>query len=686
MCKKLILLLIVFGVLVGFSSVASALPLIGEVLHWYDGAAPHPPEATQEGGWTDGNFIFSDRTYTWNLTPAEIEGAEYVRTFNDDADVSNPAYSVTFPIGAMVLLACDDRYDPQQAEVDSIVSAFAESGVFTDTGWDVYVFGDSYPPGRQLSVFSAVLGPGTYVFGAPSSDHDTYVIGALDPLVGSKASNPDPADGAFHEDTWFTLSWKEGNFAVSHDIYFGDNFDNVNDGVSGTFQGNQTATSFNVGLPGGPYPDGLILDTTYYWRIDEVEADGTTVHKGDVWSFTTARAGRGLQGQYYHWSGSFPPSRSAAFSNLVMTRVDPKINFNWGYSAPAPLVNADNFSVKWTGKIQAAFTETYTFYTTTDDGVRLWVDGQRLINKWREQVATEWSGTIDLAAGQKYDIVMEMYENQGHAVAQLRWSSLHTPKRLIPQAALLPPGGVIIELTDGTFDQTVLSSDIPVLVDFWAPWCGPCWTMAPVIQEIANEYAGKIKTCKLNVDYSPNTNARYDIMYIPTFILFKDGRERERWVGVTPKGDITAAIDELVGVSPSFGPLSEALDTTLSLATGGNEDWFSQTTRWYHDGDAVQSGDITHDQESWMQTTVNGAGRMSFYWKVSSENSCDYLEFYIDGARQDRISGSEDWHKMTYEITGSALHTLEWRYFKDRTVSEGDDCGWVDKVEWVSAP
>ncbi|MHC4310701.1 MAG: LamG-like jellyroll fold domain-containing protein, partial [Planctomycetota bacterium] len=100
------------------------------------------------------------------------------------------------------------------------------------------------------------------------------------------AFGPTPADGAHHAHTWVNLSWRPGIFAVSHDIYFGDNFDDVNDGVAGTFQGNQTATSFNVGLPGGPCPDGLVLDTTYYWRIDEVEVDGTTVHKGDVWSFT----------------------------------------------------------------------------------------------------------------------------------------------------------------------------------------------------------------------------------------------------------------------------------------------------------------------------------------------------------------------------------------------------------------
>ncbi len=87
-----------------------------------------------------------------------------------------------------------------------------------------------------------------------------------------------------------------------------------------------------------------------------------------------------------------------------------------------------------------------------------------------------------------------------------------------------------------------------------------------------------------------------------------------------------------------------------------------------------------------MQTTVNGPGTVSFYWKVSSEEDYDFLEFYIDGLLEDQISGSEDWHNMTYEVTGSASHTLEWRYVKDESIDRGDDCGWVDKVEWVPAP
>jgi len=100
-----------------------------------------------------------------------------------------------------------------------------------------------------------------------------------------KAYKPDPEDGALYEDTWVSLSWSAGETAVSHDVYFGDNFDDVNDGMAGTSQGNQPSTFFVAGFPGFPFPDGLATGTTYYWRVDEVEADGTTIHKGDLWSF-----------------------------------------------------------------------------------------------------------------------------------------------------------------------------------------------------------------------------------------------------------------------------------------------------------------------------------------------------------------------------------------------------------------
>jgi hypothetical protein len=131
--------------------------------------------------------------------------------------------------------------------------------------------------------------------------------------------------------------------------------------------------------------------------------------------------------------------------------------------------------------------------------------------------------------------------------------------------------------------------------------------------------------------------------------------------------------------------LSEALDTNLSITTGGDANWFSQTDEWYNDYDAAQSGDITDNQESWLQTTVRGAGTLSFYWRASAEDNCDFLEFYIDSSLQESNDGS-GWHNMTYEITGSGSHTLEWRYVKDGSRSKGDDCGWVDQVEWTPAP
>jgi hypothetical protein len=101
------------------------------------------------------------------------------------------------------------------------------------------------------------------------------------------ASGPTPPDGEFHEATWVNMSWRGGDFAVSHDVYLSDNLDDVSNGTGDAFRGSQTDTMFIVGFPGFTYPDGLVPGTTYYWRIDEVnEAEPNSPWKGDVWSFT----------------------------------------------------------------------------------------------------------------------------------------------------------------------------------------------------------------------------------------------------------------------------------------------------------------------------------------------------------------------------------------------------------------
>ncbi|TKJ36212.1 MAG: hypothetical protein CEE38_12365 [Planctomycetes bacterium B3_Pla] len=133
------------------------------------------------------------------------------------------------------------------------------------------------------------------------------------------ASAPDPADGVLLEATWANVSWRAGDSAVSHDVYLSDNYDDVNDGVGDSFQGNQAGTSLVVGFPGFPLPGGLIPGTSYYWRIDEVnDADPNSPWKGDVWSFTVPP------------KETYDPSPADGITNVLQ---DVTLNWTAGFGA-----------------------------------------------------------------------------------------------------------------------------------------------------------------------------------------------------------------------------------------------------------------------------------------------------------------------------------------------------------------
>jgi hypothetical protein len=195
---------------------------------------------------------------------------------------------------------------------------------------------------------------------------------------------------------------------------------------------------------------GLAASTAYYYRVRAYNATGNSAYSNETNSTTTPSTppanGTGLRGQYYDNSN---------FTTLKLTRTDATVNFTWTGS-PASGVGADTFSVRWTGQVQARFSQTYTFYTTSDDGVRLWVNGVQLINNWTNHSSTENSGTIALLANQKYDIQMDYYENTGTAVAKLSWSSASQAKQIIPQVQLYP--AVTVPAAPSNLTATAVSS------------------------------------------------------------------------------------------------------------------------------------------------------------------------------------------------------------------------------------
>jgi thioredoxin 1 len=107
-------------------------------------------------------------------------------------------------------------------------------------------------------------------------------------------------------------------------------------------------------------------------------------------------------------------------------------------------------------------------------------------------------------------------------------------------------GEKAIHIKEADFDGTVLKSDIPVLVDFWAPWCGPCHMIAPAVEELAGEYDGRVKVTKVNVDESPNIAVKYGIRSIPTILLFKGGHVQDQVIGAVPKEELSRKVEAVL--------------------------------------------------------------------------------------------------------------------------------------------
>ncbi|MHC4484656.1 MAG: LamG domain-containing protein [Planctomycetota bacterium] len=437
-----------------------------------------------------------------------------------------------------------------------------------------------------------------------------------------KAYNPDPADVSLHQDTWVNLRWFAGITAAWHDVYFGDNFDDVNDGAEGTFRGNQAKTFFIAGFPGFPYPDGLVPGTTYYWRIDEVnDTEPNSPWKGNVWSF------------------SISPNAADAPAHFAITYYD---NYNYD-----------------TGQWDAWQSD-----ATPRDA---WDDKYLADGSSGNTVYTDHAFTSITA----FDLRGGLFSKDGHASGGEDWNPLQSiGDNVSGQSAhhvfaALFKG--LIYLEEGDNLMVASDDDVYVFLGGDTAWGQEVLSIPSVSQ---------FGTDSMTVTAAQEGYHTITVKYIERLNVHSG-------IEITLNEEHLQNAEVVIDIEPGSYPLSEALDTALSFTTGGSADWFYQTTTSYYEADAAQSGDISEDQESWMQTMVTGAGTVSFYWKVSSEEDYDFLEFYIDGSLQDQISGSVDWQQKTYTITTSDSHTLEWRYVKDKGTDSGSDCGWVDKLEWV---
>ena len=288
MCKKSIYAILLVAVFIG-STHAQPISGVSRGGGSTNTAPQIAPNALDEGA-----LSYVDRAQQYYEIPESIIGAQYVMVSMNDKRLADYYLEVTIGQDATLYLFLDNRVGNTGGGID-VAPDLADAGMiwvtdlgFTDTGYNIGI--DELPYGNidnYFSIFERSVSAGeTIVLGTQNDgeQRSMYGVAALGPRL--KAYNPIPADGATYEDTGVSLNWTPSDFAVSHDIYLGDNFNDVNDGLGGTFRGNQALTFLSAGIPGSPYPEGLIHGTTYYWRVDEVnDLDPNSPWKGDIWRF-----------------------------------------------------------------------------------------------------------------------------------------------------------------------------------------------------------------------------------------------------------------------------------------------------------------------------------------------------------------------------------------------------------------
>jgi len=223
------------------------------------------------------------RSGNFKAYPSDADAFDYIYQILDETFIEGGTYTLSVWVGnAWPGQGYAEGWSLYFTAEDYTINLIEANGLALSADWEqislVYI-ATAADAGKKIGIkMSGEQGESYIAF-------EDVTLSYYGPAANFRATKPTPADGAMLEDTWVSVSWNAADSAVSHDVYMADNFDDVNDRTAGAFRGNQISASIVVGFVGFPFPDGLVPGTTYYWAIDEVEADGTTKHKGPVWSF-----------------------------------------------------------------------------------------------------------------------------------------------------------------------------------------------------------------------------------------------------------------------------------------------------------------------------------------------------------------------------------------------------------------
>ncbi|MEQ1826240.1 MAG: PA14 domain-containing protein [Pirellula sp.] len=261
-------------------------------------------------------------------------------------------------------------------------------------------------------------------------------------------------------------------------------------------------------------------------------------------------AGIGLLGQYYD---------NADLTGLAFVRIDPTANFDWSSAAPAPGIAPDSFSVRWSGELESQFTSLHSFHLSGDDGARLWVDGNLIIDRWNSTPVNNATGTIQLTAGRKYDIVLEYFDNIGNASIRLEWSSAHFPREIVPMERLFPAQRGSVSREVWTNVPGSLISELTIL---------PNYPGTPNV-------VGALPTFETPIDLSDNFGQRIrGILYPPTtgdYSFYVSANEAaELWISnsVDANNKMLAASTSSATAYREWNKFPQQRSTVLSLVAG----------------------------------------------------------------------------------------------------------------------